>query len=233
MASLEYINAAAALLLASVAALQAWRGGHPARWGAAAFAALAVALLIAALDAGGGEEWVGKALVCVLLAFPYLLLRFTVSLGAAPVRFLRPATAATVGIIPGRDGGAAPLPEEGAQPAWAVAYIVVVLAFWTVGRLFEPFDRLGAEARQAEGTGLGLALSRQLMQLMGGEVLHRLKADPETRTIPIVIVTADATPGQVRRMRELGADDYVTKPLDIARFGRVLDGIFETQETVS
>jgi len=48
-----------------------------------------------------------------------------------------------------------------------------------------------------------------------------------------VIVTADATPGQVRRMRELGADDYVTKPLDIARFGRVLDGIFEPQETVS
>ena len=131
MASLEYINAAAALLLASVAALQALRGGHPARWGAAAFAALAVALLIAALDAGGGEEWVGKALVCVLLAFPYLLLRFTVSLGAVPVRFLRPATAATVGILVATVA-LPPLPEEGAQPAWAVAYIVVVLAFWTV-----------------------------------------------------------------------------------------------------
>ncbi|MBI3976526.1 MAG: response regulator, partial [Armatimonadetes bacterium] len=35
-------------------------------------------------------------------------------------------------------------------------------------RLFMPFERLGAEARQIEGTGLGLALSRRLVDLMGG-----------------------------------------------------------------
>ena len=35
-------------------------------------------------------------------------------------------------------------------------------------RLFTPFERLGAEAGGVDGTGIGLALSRQLMQLMGG-----------------------------------------------------------------
>jgi signal transduction histidine kinase/ActR/RegA family two-component response regulator len=35
-------------------------------------------------------------------------------------------------------------------------------------RLFEPFNRLGAEAGDVQGTGLGLALSRGLVQLMGG-----------------------------------------------------------------
>ncbi|MBS0447078.1 MAG: PAS domain S-box protein [Proteobacteria bacterium] len=37
-------------------------------------------------------------------------------------------------------------------------------------RLFEPFNRLGAEASRVEGTGIGLVLSRRLMRLMGGEL---------------------------------------------------------------
>lgn len=41
------------------------------------------------------------------------------------------------------------------------------------GKLFEPFNRLGREASSIEGTGLGLALSRQLMDLMGGTLTYR------------------------------------------------------------
>jgi PAS domain S-box-containing protein len=37
-------------------------------------------------------------------------------------------------------------------------------------RLFQPFERLGAEARDVEGTGIGLALSKQLAALMGAQV---------------------------------------------------------------
>lgn len=37
-------------------------------------------------------------------------------------------------------------------------------------RLFNPFDRLGAERQNIEGTGLGLAVSKQLMQCMGGDI---------------------------------------------------------------
>jgi signal transduction histidine kinase/ActR/RegA family two-component response regulator len=37
-------------------------------------------------------------------------------------------------------------------------------------RLFKPFERLDADARQIDGTGIGLALSRRLMHLMGGEI---------------------------------------------------------------
>jgi len=36
--------------------------------------------------------------------------------------------------------------------------------------LFQPFNRLGAESRAIEGTGIGLALSRRLVELMGGSI---------------------------------------------------------------
>jgi PAS domain S-box-containing protein len=39
-----------------------------------------------------------------------------------------------------------------------------------MGRLFVPFDRLGMEALEQEGTGLGLALSKGLMEAMGGSI---------------------------------------------------------------
>ena len=46
----------------------------------------------------------------------------------------------------------------------------VGIAADAMGRLFEPFDRLGAEQTRVPGTGLGLALARQLMELMGGSI---------------------------------------------------------------
>jgi CheY-like chemotaxis protein len=88
--------------------------------------------------------------------------------------------------------------------------------------------RLGLELARQHQPHL-ILLDQHLPDLTGTEVLHRLKAHPATRDIPLVIVSADATPGQVRKMRELGASDYLTKPLDIPRFLQVIDGIFEPQ----
>jgi CheY-like chemotaxis protein/anti-sigma regulatory factor (Ser/Thr protein kinase) len=42
-----------------------------------------------------------------------------------------------------------------------------------LARLFQPFDRLGAEATGIEGTGLGLALSKGLVEAMGGNIAAR------------------------------------------------------------
>jgi PAS domain S-box-containing protein len=202
-----------------------------------------------------------------------------------------------------------------------------------VDRLFTPFERLGAEQSQIEGTGLGLALSQRLVQAMGGtigvastpgegssfwlelavsedpverlartgefalalaqpggraarvlyvednlsnlklierllahranvrllsamqgqlglelarehqpdlilldlhlpdlagdEVLRRLQGDATTRRIPVVIMSADATPNQIVRLRAAGARDYLTKPIDVARFLTVVDDLLQ------
>ncbi|MBM3570110.1 MAG: PleD family two-component system response regulator [Alphaproteobacteria bacterium] len=54
------------------------------------------------------------------------------------------------------------------------------------------------------------------------EVCRRLRADPATAEIPIVMVTALSDPADRRRGLECGADDFLTKPIDdVALFARV------------
>ena len=55
------------------------------------------------------------------------------------------------------------------------------------------------------------------------QVLQRLRDDPATAPIPVVIVSADATPGQVQRLLSAGATAYLTKPIDVRELLRLLD----------
>jgi len=86
-----------------------------------------------------------------------------------------------------------------------------------------------------QGT-LGLAMARDhrpdaiLLDLnlpdMGGmEVLARLREHPHTRDTPVVVISADATPGQVERLLAAGAHRYLTKPFDVREFLEVLDDV--------
>ena len=68
-----------------------------------------------------------------------------------------------------------------------------------------------------------ILLDLHLPDLSGGEVLDRLKADARTCSIPVVVLSADATKSQIDRLIDAGAADYLTKPLDVDRFLKVIE----------
>ncbi|HTQ09938.1 MAG TPA: ATP-binding protein, partial [Fimbriimonadaceae bacterium] len=68
-----------------------------------------------------------------------------------------------------------------------------------------------------------ILLDLHLPDMHGSEVLAKLKHDPATAHIPVVVVSADATRSQIGALRRAGAYDYLTKPLDISRLLDVLE----------
>lgn len=86
-------------------------------------------------------------------------------------------------------------------------------------------------AMQAE-SGIDLAVRRKpdlilldqhLPDLDAGAVIGRLRSSPDTRDIPIVILSADASPEGYEELLEAGARAYLTKPIDVDRFVRLID----------
>jgi signal transduction histidine kinase/ActR/RegA family two-component response regulator len=70
-----------------------------------------------------------------------------------------------------------------------------------------------------------ILLDLHLPDLPGEEVFTRLRAEPATAGIPIIVLSADATPGTVRRLLARGASAYLTKPLDLQELGSALDAV--------
>jgi CheY-like chemotaxis protein len=70
-----------------------------------------------------------------------------------------------------------------------------------------------------------ILLDLHLPDMSGEEVLRHIWSNVDTRSIPTVVVTADATPGIARRLQAAGAMRCLTKPLEIAGVLRVLDDL--------
>jgi two-component system, cell cycle response regulator DivK len=87
----------------------------------------------------------------------------------------------------------------------------------------------GYRTMEAESGELGVALAResrpalilmdiQLPGMSGIEALAHLRADPTTRDIPIVAVTASAMMQDRQRILAAGFDGYQSKPIDVKGF---------------
>ncbi len=65
-------------------------------------------------------------------------------------------------------------------------------------------------------------LDLKLPKVDGLEVLQRLKHNPRTKSIPIVVLTSSREEPDIEKAYELGANSYIVKPVDFEAFARAV-----------
>ncbi len=67
-----------------------------------------------------------------------------------------------------------------------------------------------------------ILLDLKLPKVHGLDVLRRLKSDPRTQPIPVVVLTSSAEDRDVVESYHLGVNSYIVKPVDFEQFNRVV-----------
>lgn len=67
-----------------------------------------------------------------------------------------------------------------------------------------------------------ILLDLKMPRLDGMEVLKRIKSDPQTKAIPVVILTSSAEDPDIKTAYELGANSYIVKPVEFDNFSQVV-----------
>jgi CheY-like chemotaxis protein len=76
-----------------------------------------------------------------------------------------------------------------------------------------------------------IVMDMSLPEIDGWEATRRLKADPATRAIPIVALTAHAMASDRKKAMDAGCDDYHTKPVDFESLVRSLEAFLEARNS--
>lgn len=105
-------------------------------------------------------------------------------------------------------------------------------------------DLLGAHGYEAEPVRDGreaverarafapelIVMDIQMPHISGLDLIEQMKGDEGLKTIPIMAVTAYAAKGDEDRIREAGAEGYVSKPISVVRFVEEVEGLLERSE---
>jgi PAS domain S-box-containing protein len=136
----------------------------------------------------------------------------------------------------------APPPPPVVASERTVLYVEDNLA--TIGLMEEVFSmRPQIHLLTAMQGGLTLELAREhhpdlivldlhLPDIQGDEVLAQLRADPRTAGIPVVMCSADATERRRKQLIGAGALAYLTKPVKVQRFLRMLDEVLSSAPVI-
>jgi PAS domain S-box-containing protein len=144
-----------------------------------------------------------------------------------------PTMSGLASATPRDEGGRSQLGTSATSPAGTVLYIEDHLSnVRLMQRLLENRPQLALVHASNGERGLALARVRRpdiilldlhLPDQPGDHVLAALQADDELSDTPVVVLSADATPGQVGRLLVAGASEYLTKPLDLRQVLAVID----------
>jgi two-component system response regulator len=82
--------------------------------------------------------------------------------------------------------------------------------------------REGAYAERSSAQPKLILLDLKMPRLSGIDVLRRLKANPDTKTIPVVMLTSSAEESDIAESYQLGLNSYLVKPVNFSSFTDVV-----------
>jgi len=92
-----------------------------------------------------------------------------------------------------------------------------------------PDGETALEILESEPLPALVLLDVMLPKIDGFEVLRRIRTDRRTKTLPVVMVTSFSRDRDAARGRELGANDYIVKPLHELDFLKRVEHIIKDQ----
>ncbi len=78
--------------------------------------------------------------------------------------------------------------------------------------------KTGQGPHREAGKAYVLLLDIRMPSLDGIEVLTRIKADPELRLLPVIMITTTDDPREVEHCHALGCNSYISKPIEYEEF---------------
>ena len=85
--------------------------------------------------------------------------------------------------------------------------------------------------RALEGGYALVLMDMSLPEIDGWEATRQLRADPRTRTLPIIALTAHAMAGDREKAIEAGCDDYDSKPVEFSRLLEKIEALLNARAT--
>lgn len=92
-------------------------------------------------------------------------------------------------------------------------------------------EGLIASMDQAERPAL-ILMDLLLPEMNGLEICRRLRREKSTKAIPIIMVTAKASEADFANAKEVGVDDYITKPFSVAALLERVESLLKRTEAV-
>ncbi len=114
---------------------------------------------------------------------------------------------------------------------------LTVRAIKTCNKSYKPVHLMDSEKaldyifRKGDYTGrvnndpLIILLDLKMSELDGSQVLHMIKSNKSTKSIPVIILTSSGEESDINRCYQLGADKYVIKPISFEKFTVVIANI--------
>jgi CheY-like chemotaxis protein len=86
-------------------------------------------------------------------------------------------------------------------------------------------ERRGQYASRPEGNPVVVLMDVRMPRLGGIEALGRIKANPNLRRIPVVMLTSSREEGDLLKSYDLGSNAYVVKPIAFEKYLEAVSGL--------